>query len=293
MGFTGQGIVVAGQDTGIQWDHPALKNHYRGWNGTTASHDYNWHDSIHDTGSNCGANSPYPCDDNGHGTHTMGTVVGDDGGSNQIGMAPGAKWIGCRNMNEGVGSPVTYLECFEFFLAPYPVGGTPAQGNPDLAPDVTNNSWGCPFGAPPAGEGCVVNSLLAAVQAQRVAGIMTVVSAGNDGSGCSTTNDPPSYHDEVYTVGALNTGTDGIASFSSRGPVTQDGSNRRKPDITAPGTSIRSSVPGGGYSSAYQRHVDGRAARGGGGGTALVGTSTAEEQHRSHRADAQRFGGAH
>lgn len=247
MGFTGQGVVVGGQDTGIQWDHPALKNHYRGWNGTTASHDYNWHDSIHTNshGTNvCGINSTAPCDDDSHGTHTMGTAVGSDGAANQIGMAPGAKFIGCRNMDNGYGTPATYLECFEFFLAPYPVGGTPAQGNPDLAPDVTNNSWGCP-----PSEGCVVNSLLAAVQAQRAAGIMTVASAGNSGPACSTTDDPPSYHDEVYTVGALSTGTDTIASFSSRGPVDADGSGRLKPDISAPGTSTRSSIPGNTYGS--------------------------------------------
>ena len=77
-GFTGQGVVIGGQDTGYQWDHPALKGKYRGWNGTAASHDYNWHDAIHTTthGSSCGANSPAPCDDYGHGTHTMGTMVG-------------------------------------------------------------------------------------------------------------------------------------------------------------------------------------------------------------------------
>ncbi len=245
MGYTGQGIVIGGQDTGYQWDHPALKPHYRGWNGVTASHDYNWHDSIHSGGGSCGANSPVPCDDHSHGTHTMGTALGSDGGSNQIGMAPGARWIGCRNMDQGVGTPATYLECFEFFLAPYPVGGTPAQGDPSMAPDVTNNSWGCP-----TSEGCSPNTLLAAVQAQRAAGIMTVVSAGNDGPSCSTVQDPPAIYGEVYSVGALNTGTDTIASFSSRGPVTVDGSNRRKPDITAPGTTIRSSVPGGGYASA-------------------------------------------
>ena len=89
-GFTGQGVVIGGQDTGYQWDHPALKGKYRGWNGTAASHDYSWHDAIHVTGSSCGANSPVPCDDHGHGTHTMGTMVGDDGLGNQIGMAPGA-----------------------------------------------------------------------------------------------------------------------------------------------------------------------------------------------------------
>lgn len=244
MGYTGQGIVVGGQDTGIQWDHPALKPHYRGWNGVTANHDYNWHDSIHVAGSSCGADSPVPCDDDGHGTHTIGTAIGDDGGSNQIGMAPGAKFIGCRNMNSGVGTPATYIECFEFFLAPYPVGGTPAQGNPDLAPDVTNNSWGCP-----PSEGCAVNSLLLAVQAQRAAGIMTVVSAGNSGPACSTTDDPPSYHDEVYTVGNISAATGNISGSSSRGPATIDGSGRLKPDITAPGSGVRSAYPTNTYAS--------------------------------------------
>ncbi len=76
LGYTGQGVVVGGADTGYRWTHAALKNAYRGWNGTTASHDYNWHDSIHSGGGVCGANSAAPCDDQGHGTHTMGTAVG-------------------------------------------------------------------------------------------------------------------------------------------------------------------------------------------------------------------------
>jgi subtilisin family serine protease len=236
QGFTGQGVVVGGADTGYRWDHLALKNHYRGWNGSTANHDYNWHDSIHSGGGSCGANAVAPCDDNGHGTHTIGTATGDDGVTNQIGVAPGAKWIGCRNMDQGNGTPATYMECFQFWLAPYPVGGTPAQGDPSKAPDVTTNSWGCP-----ASEGCSQNTLLAGVDAQRAAGIMMVVAAGNSGSGCSTVTDPPSLYDSAYTVGALSTGTDSLASFSSRGPVTADGSNRIKPDIAAPGTSTRSS----------------------------------------------------
>jgi serine protease AprX len=237
LGYTGQGVVVGGADTGYRWTHNAIKGKYRGWNGVTANHNYNWHDSIHSGGGICGANSIQPCDDNGHGTHTMGTVVGDDGGTNQTGMAPGAKWIGCRNMDQGNGTPATYLECFEFYLAPYPLGGTPAQGDPNKAPDVTTNSWGCP-----ASEGCSANTLQAGVEAQRAAGIEMVVAAGNSGSACSTVSDPPSFYQAVYTVGALNTGTDNIASFSSRGPVTADGSNRRKPDISAPGTSVRSAT---------------------------------------------------
>ena len=88
--------------------------------------------------------SPEPCDDFFHGSHTIGTAIGDDGGINQIGMAPGAKWIGCRNMDQGNGTPARYIECMEFFLAPYPLGCTPNEGDPTKAPDITTNSWGCP-----------------------------------------------------------------------------------------------------------------------------------------------------
>jgi serine protease AprX len=233
LGFTGQDIVVASADTGVRWTHNALKPHYRGWDGVTADHDYNWHDSIHSGGGVCGADSPFPCDDFFHGSHTTGTAIGDDGAGNQIGMAPSAKWIACRNMDQGNGTPATYIECMDFFLAPYPVGG--GQGDPTKAPDVTINSWGCP-----PSEGCSANTLQAAVEAQRAAGIMMVVAAGNAGSACSTVVDPPGIYDASYSIGALNTGTDTIAGFSSRGPVTIDGSGRIKPDITAPGTGTRS-----------------------------------------------------
>jgi serine protease AprX len=238
LGFSGQGIVIASADTGVRWTHNALKPHYRGWNGVTADHNYNWHDSIHDSvGNPCGNDSPFPCDDNGHGTWTTGIAIGDDGAGNQIGMAPGAKWIGCRNMDQNFGTPARYIECMEWFLAPYPIGG--GQGDPTLAPDITNNSYGCP-----PSEGCSVTSLQAAVEALRDAGIMFVGGTGNLGPNCSTVLSPPGLYEAAYSAGALITGTDTIATFSSRGPVTIDGSNRLKPDIVAPGTTIRSSVNG-------------------------------------------------
>jgi serine protease AprX len=238
LGFRGQGITLGGADTGERWTHNALKPHYRGWDGVNADHNYNWHDAVHDSvGNPCGNDSPVPCDDIGHGTHTIGTAIGDDGVGNQIGMAPSAKWIGCRNMDQGNGTPARYLECMEWFLAPYPIGG--GQGDPLKAPDITSNSWHCP-----PSEGCSVNTLQAAVEAQAAAGIMTVVSADSTGPSCSTMEDPPSIYAASYTVGALTTGTDNVASFSSRGPVIIDGSNRIKPDITAPGTNIRSSYSG-------------------------------------------------
>ena len=248
LGFTGQNIVVASADTGQRWTHNALKPHYRGWDGVNANHNYNWHDSIHDSvGNPCGNDSQQPCDDFFHGTHTTGTAIGDDGAGNQIGMAPGAKWIGCRNMDQGDGTPARYIECMEFFLAPYPLNCTPDQGDPTKAPDITINSWGCPVS-----EGCVVgDELQAAVEAQAAAGIQMVVAAGNSVplAAVSTTSDlvpnpPPRCMRLPIQSGALNTGTDTIASFSSRGPVTSDGSNRIKPDITAPGTNTRSATNG-------------------------------------------------
>ena len=245
LGYTGQNIVVASADSGVRWTHNALKPHYRGWDGQNANHNYNWHDSIHDSvGNVCGNDSQFPCDDNigfGHGSHTTGTMIGDDGMGNQIGMAPGAKWIACRNMDNGTGTPARYIECMEWFLAPYPLNCTPNEGDPSKAPDITNNSWFCPVS-----EGCTTgDELRAAVEAQEAAGIQMVVAAGNNGPDCGSIDTgamsgPPSFYAASYTVGALNTGTDTIAPFSSRGPVTIDGSGRIKPDITAPGNPVRS-----------------------------------------------------
>ena len=244
LGYTGQGITIAGQDTGYDWQHAALKNQYRGWDGSTADHNYSWHDAILENdahtpaGNPCGFNSLEPCDDGFHGTHTMGTMVGDDGGTNQIGMAPGARWIGCRNMEEGYGTPITYSECYQWFIAPTDLNNL--NPRPDLAPDVINNSWSCP-----EAEGCAdPNILLTIVQNVRAAGIVTVHSAGNSGSACSTVNAPSAIYDESFSVGNTNI-DDAIANSSSRGPVLVDGSNRLKPDVSAPGTSVRSSIPGG------------------------------------------------
>src|SRR5215472_3916394 len=235
MGFTGQGIVIGNEDTGMRWTHVALKPHYRGWNGVTADHNYNWHDSIHDSvGNPCGNDSPFPCDDNGHGTHTTGTTSGDDGTGNQIGVAPGAKWIGCRNMDSNTGTPARYTECFQFFIAPTDLNGQ--NPNPALRPHVINNSWTCPVS-----EGCTTgDELRMIVENTQAAGIFVEASAGNSGSACSTVSDPPAYYEASFSTGAIDI-TNTLAGFSSRGPVTRDGSNRLKPNISAPGVNVRSS----------------------------------------------------
>ncbi|MEO7064715.1 MAG: S8 family serine peptidase [Dokdonella sp.] len=257
-GFNGQGVVIAGEDTGYQWDHPALKSHYRGWDGANADHDYNWHDAIHlgSAANSCGLDMQAPCDDNGHGTHTAGTFAGDDGGSNQVGVAPGAKWIGCRNMDAGDGTPARYIECMEWMLAPTDLAG--ANPNPDLAPDVISNSWGCV-----PSEGCTAgDEIKPAVDNLVAGGIFFAAAAANDGPSCGSITDPPAIYDSAFIVGATDS-SDRMASFSSRGPVS--GVLLIRPDASAPGVSVRSSWKGSGYNtisgtSMATPHVAGAAA---------------------------------
>jgi serine protease AprX len=235
-GYTGQGIVLGNIDTGQQWDHPALKEHYRGWNGNTADHNYNWYDATNPS-------NRAPLDPFGHGTHTAGTMVGDDGGTNQIGVAPGAKWFSCRSMDaSGAGTIDTYTTCFEFMLAPWNLDHK--NPDPSLAPVAVSNSWYCSISL----EGCTQDALYQIVKNVRLAGIVPIVSAGNSGSACSTIgiDGPPAQYNQSYTVGA-STQSDTLASFSSRGPVTYKGHVLIKPDITAPGVNVRSSVPTNGY----------------------------------------------
>lgn len=248
MGIEGEGIVVGGADTGCEWTHSTIQNQYRGNMGDTVIHDYHWHDAIHSihplhgdstndaTLNPCGLDVSYPCDDNNHGTHTMGTIVGKDS-LNQIGVAPKAKWIACRNMERGWGSPSSYIECFEWFLAPTDLQGE--NPDPSMAPDVINNSWRCP-----TVEGCNPDNyslMQEAIQALRQAGIFVVVSAGNEGPECESVDSPPAIFDESFSVGAYQF-NDSIANFSSRGPVFFDTTSIVKPDIAAPGVNVRSAI---------------------------------------------------
>ena len=263
-GYTGQGVVVAGEDTGYQWDHPALQPHYRGWDGATADHNYNWHDSIHDSSGNpCGNDSPEPCDDAGHGTHTAGTFAGDDGATHQIGVAPGAKWIGCRNMDNGNGTPARYIECMQWMLAP--TDSNDQNPNPDLAPDVISNSWTCT-----PGEGCTTgNEIFGAAANISAGGIFFVAAAANDGPSCSTITAAPAIFNTSFTIGATDS-SDALAGFSSRGPVLGrlhiNATNHPvKPDVSAPGVSVPSAWPPNTYTnldgtSMATPHVAGAAA---------------------------------
>lgn len=258
LGIEGQGAIVAGADTGVSWQHPALRKQYRGWNDATQTgdHNYNWHDAIHNPNTPCGPDQQEPCDDDellggGHGTHTVGTMVGDDGGTNRIGMAPAAQWIACRNMNNGLGTIPMYLECMQFFLAPTDLSGQ--NPDPSKAPHVINNSWGCVEGCPPP-------ALQDTLRASRAAGIFYAVSAGNDGGVsssvplfvCNSIYHPLARYPEAFTVGSTKHTDDLISYFSSRGAVLGDPTapaGLLKPNITAPGSNIRSALRNGSYGS--------------------------------------------
>lgn len=234
MGVDGQGTVVASIDTGVQWDHPALKEKYRGFNAGTgnANHEYNWFDSTP-------ANQSTPYDDNGHGTHVTGTMVGaEPNGSNQVGVAPGAKWIGVKAFTPSGGTDVALLAAGEWILAPKDASGTP---NPAMAPDVVNNSWG---GGPGLDEW-----YRPMVQAWVAADIFPAFAAGNTrignpgGPGSVST---PGNYPESFATGATDVNMN-LASFSLQGPSPYQ---EIKPEVSAPGVGVRSSFPGNSYGAA-------------------------------------------
>ncbi|GHJ46347.1 hypothetical protein Cs7R123_36890 [Catellatospora sp. TT07R-123] len=216
-GITGSGIVVGGSDSGVDGTHPALSAQYRGG-------DDSWYDPW--------SGSTTPNDHNGHGTHTMATAVGRE----NVGVAPGAQWVACVNLERNMSSPSLYLDCMQFMLAPFPHGGNPfTDGRPARAPHVLTNSWGCP----PI-EGCDATVLRPATAALAAAGIAFVAAAGNTGPRCGSLDTPPATDPASITVAAVNEQRQ-ITDFSSRGPA--DG----KPDLAAPGDEVLSAMPGNTY----------------------------------------------
>ncbi len=237
LGIDGTGIVVASIDTGVQWDHPALKTKYRGYNQAnpnTPNNEFNWFDAT-------AAHRAIPYDDIGHGTHTMGTMVGsEENGTNKVGVAPGARWIAVKAFTTEGGSDEDLIRAGEWILAPKDNNGTP---HAEKAPKVVNNSWG-------GGPG-VDDWFRTVVRNWRAAGIFPEFSAGNTtqsnpGGPGSVAN--PANYPESFSTGATDI-NDKLASFSLRGPSPYG--NILKPEISAPGVNIRSSVPGSGYEGGW------------------------------------------
>ena len=224
FGVRGEGVVVANIDSGVDYLHPALVENYRGNLGDGLfSHGHSWFDPFLPA-----TVEPVPYDT--HGTHTMGTLVGNGGPDNQIGVAPGSRWIAATG-STSIGAA---LLSAEWLLAPYTVAGGPTQGDPDLRPHVISNSWNIISGGD--------RTYAQAIRAWRAAGIVPVFSAGNYGYSDRTISSPADDCN-VLAVGATNA-QDLIASFSGRGPG-MIAECPDKPDFVAPGVAIRSSIPGG------------------------------------------------
>ncbi|MGW0938543.1 S8 family serine peptidase [Streptomyces sp. NPDC002666] len=228
FGVRGEGVVIGSIDTGADFQHPALAAGYRGLKADgTYDHAYNWFDATHTCGT------AQPCDDQGHGTHTIGTMAGEDGTTNTIGVAPGARWIAAKACTTENCPREALLSAGQWMLAPTDADGQ--NPRPDLAPDVINNSWGADS---------LDTWYQAMVQSWRDAGIFPAFSNGNIGPDCDTAGSPGAYTN-TYASGAFDYNNK-IASFSSRGPGV-DGTV--KPNIAAPGVNIRSAAPGGGYTA--------------------------------------------
>ena len=212
LGQTGQGVVVATLDSGVDMSHPDLASRWRG--GTNS-----WFDPY-------GQHPTTPTDLSGHGTATTGVIVGGDAGGTSIGMAPGARWIAAKIFNDqGTATATAIHQAFQWLLDP---DRDPSTAD---APQVVNASWSIG-----AGPGCDL-AFQPDVRALLAAGILPVFAAGNYGSGGSTSASPANYP-ESLAVGALN--GNGLAfSASSRGPSTCGGRSGVFPDVVAPGVDIR------------------------------------------------------
>ncbi len=216
LGLDGRGVVVGVMDSGVDWEHPLLAANYRGYTGKPlVDHTAHWYCAT-DEGYT------YPGDGLGHGTHVAGIALGRDG----IGAAPGAQWIAVKVFNNQGFAYDSWLHAgFEWLLAP--------GGDPSLAPDIVNGSWGSRDSA---------NQIFQNdIRALRAAGIVPVFAAGNEGPEEGSVSSPGSLP-ETIAVGATDR-DDLVAWFSGRGPSPWD---ELKPQVSAPGVDILSALPGGG-----------------------------------------------
>jgi len=210
LGYTGSGVVVANMDTGVDAAHPDLATNWRGGNNS-------WYDPH--------GQHPTPYDPTGHGTQTMGIIVGGSAGGTAIGVAPDARWIAVKLYDDaGLARYSDIHLAFQWLLDP------DGDLNTVDAPDVVNASWGLVGTA-----GQCITEFSVDIDVLRTAGVGIAFAAGNDGPGpltsLSPANDPQGFSggavDETLTV----------AGFSSRGPSACDGTIY--PDLVAPGVNVK------------------------------------------------------
>jgi len=147
-GVRGEGIVVANIDTGVFYQHEALDRQYRGNLTGTIGGPYNHHFNWYMPTSGCG-DGTYPCDNDGHGSGTIGLVAGGtEDLAEQIGVAPVARWIACKGCESSSCTELALTRCADWMVASCPIGVDPGSPtcDPDKRPHVVNNSWG--------GSGC-------------------------------------------------------------------------------------------------------------------------------------------
>ena len=231
--ITGAGVTVGLIDQGVDYQHPALRSHFRGFDAKTGRFTLagNYIDFV---GSGKTDN---------HGTHVAGIMVGSETRKtgnetievNRIGVAPGAKFIAARAFRDGVGgSNANIIKACQWMLAP--------GGDSSKAPRIINQSWS-------DGSSKADPWLEEVSKTIREAGILNVFSAGNNGAvkaGPGSIDNPGSMPG-VLSVGAVNN-TGKLADFSRRGPSQWENAGI-KPDLVAPGVQIRSALPEGKYAS--------------------------------------------
>ncbi len=225
-GYTGEGIIIGEMDTGVDTSHPALQGKFEG----------HWYDAVN--------GQPVPYDDHGHGTHVMGIILGGDGlgpFTEDIGVAPDAQFTVCKVFNQSGSAQVSWLHAGFQKIAEWKGQGVDIK--------AVNNSWGSSNTTSlEFWDDCMNLKNLR---------IIPVFSIGSSGPSPGTTATPGNF--PIVTGAGATDANDNIANFSSRGPApnqppwndpqywTRPDWNLTKPDISAPGVSIRSSVPGGGY----------------------------------------------
>jgi serine protease AprX len=230
LGYDGTGIVVANLDFGVDPAHEELGPRYRGGSNS-------WFDPNGEHAT------PWDSHPDGHGTGSMGLMVGGDLFGTSIGAAPGATWIAAKIFNDaGSASFSAIHDSLQWTLDPDANAGT------DDAPHVVNNSWGITDRV----NECVLE-FQADIQSLKTAGILVVFSAGNSGPSGSTSLSPAN-NPSGFAVGMVNDSKT-VDLGSSRGPSACG--EDVFPEVMAPGVVVitATTTVGGIFPASYTQQT--------------------------------------